>query len=243
MKKILWIGMFLIIGFYCFTFRNVLENHYTDILLEQEKKLEENVRQLKDIEMVNKLKEPENQPRPFVTRTYGSSEDNAPKVKIVEPSDCIMVQELFALMGLGKTMIVPDVYYWLPSREFVTKKLLPLYKKYKEEKHFTYGPKFDCDDFSRNFSIFAQSVYTDLVINKNIEAICAGELYYVPDPETVFYIGGKFIFNVKTIPAGENHAINIIILDDMSVMFIEPQTGEEVTLSPTEKHNIIFCKF
>ncbi len=189
-------------------------------------------------ELNKKLEEPENQPLPMTSKTYLFQQDGS-VLKVVEPKDCFLSAEVELMFRTLKDnkLIVCDNDYWLPSRKFVENKLLPIYRSYIDTHKIVYSNKFDCDDFSRYFCVFSQQLYINLVINKNMQAIAVADIHFVREMSIL-----ALVMNT-TWTADAKHAINMILLDDLTVMFIEPQTGNEIKLTDKEKASIYFCKF
>ncbi len=191
-------------------------------------------------ELVDRYKEPENVQKPLVIRDY-KVEDGSP-LRIVEPKDCFLGTELEFKFKEVKTLVVCDSTYWLPSREYVTEKLLPMFRHTNK---MVYTTKFDCDDFSRQFAFWTQLFYTKTVINKEMEAIAVSEIHYMKKSR-VGAIKLSLPLEVDIpIPfyVYEKHAINCIVLDDLSVIFVEPQSGQQEILSDEEIKSIYFCRF
>lgn len=189
-------------------------------------------------ELNKKLQEPENYPKPMTSRTYTNLQ-NTTVMKIVEPKDCFTSTEIeirFSNIKDNK-LVICDNNYWLPSRKFVENKLLPIYRSYIDTHKIVYSNKFDCDDFSRLFCVFSQSLYINLLINKSMEAISVAEVHFIKDVSIL-----TLIMN-SNWTVDSNHAINMVLLDDLTIMYIEPQTGNEIKLTDKEKASIFFCKF
>lgn len=183
-------------------------------------------------------KEPENTVRPFVLRKYKQEDGSALEIAI--PADGILGSELEFKFRNAKQTVVCDVSYWLPSKDFLITKLLPTFRS---SNFVPYSNKFDCDDFSRFFALFSQTFYTRVVINKGMEGIAIGEVHYLKKspPLLNLTIAGK----VLEVPFFEysKHAINCVVLDDLSILFIEPQSGQEIQLSDEELKSIYYVRF
>jgi hypothetical protein len=188
------------------------------------------------VELDTLLHQPENQPKEFLQHPYVVDKQT---IIIVEPADCLHNKELEPITKLPFNPVAPNQLYWLPSKDFVKHKLIPMYKTSLAANQITYSDKFTCEDFSRFFCVFAQQIYIKLVVNKNEPGIAISEIYYLPDDNLYNFL--KFGNQVRKMV--EYHAINMIILDDLSIMYIEPQNGQEETLTENEKKSIIFCKF
>lgn len=78
----------------------------------------------------------------------------------------------------------------------------------------------DCDNYSTALQFFADFT----VPRQKKTGVSLGEFYY-------------------TMDTGEKHAINLVILDDYRLIFVEPQNSREVTLSAIEKKSAELIKF
>jgi hypothetical protein len=191
-------------------------------------------------EKLDAYKEPENVVKPFVIRDY-KVEDGSP-LRIVSPKDCFLGTELEFKFKDIKTLIVCDNTYWLPSREYVLNKLLPTFRHVNK---MVYTEKFDCDDFSKQLSFWSQLFYIKTVFNKSMESIAISEIHYLKKSRAGS-IKLKLPVEVDIpipIYVFEKHAINAFVLDDLTVIFIEPQTGQQEILSEEEIKSIYFCRF
>lgn len=84
----------------------------------------------------------------------------------------------------------------------------------------------DCDDFCRAAALLAQVLHHRTSPNSD-SALAIGEFYYNLDS------------------GAGNHAINIAIIFDSEpkIVFLEPQTREQVFLSEREKNSCYFIRF
>lgn len=184
--------------------------------------------------------EEENLTRPLTVRDY--KQEDGTILRIALPSDCFLSSELESRFRYLKNtqVVVSDNNYWLPSKYYVYYKLLPAFRKVNT---MSYSTKYDCDDFSKYFSYFAQLYYSDTVLTKPMEAISVCEIYYKKtDSKKSFAITLPLQIKVS-ITISDKHAINGIIVEGSGFMFIEPQTGTEVTLTTEEINSIYFCRF
>ncbi len=194
---------------------------------------------LKTQEKLSLYSEPENIVKPLMIRKYKT--DDGENLNILAPKDGLISIELeYKFKQLNdKQLIICDNSYWLPSREFVVTKLLPMYRTVNL---IPYSDKFDCDDFSRFFSSYAHAFYMRVVINKTMESMAVAEIHYQQKSSVLNMTIANKPLNVPWY-IYEKHAINCIVLDDMSLMFIEPQSGLEVRLTDEELKSIYFAKF
>lgn len=100
-----------------------------------------------------------------------------------------------------------------------------LYENYRKDLFnkgiVKWDQRFDCNRFSLAFCSFAQISYYNN--SGDAQSIAVGEVYYVRDN-------------------GGPHAINIIVTPT-NFIFIEPQSGEILNLTQSEKFSINFIKF
>jgi PAS domain-containing protein len=90
-------------------------------------------------------------------------------------------------------------------------------------------------DFSRDFMSIALDKFRQENVKLPINSLCVAEVWYVP-------VYASFLQSFG-IPV-ENHAINIVVIDeDSEVVFIEPQTCTIVQLTPEEIQSIYFVRF
>ena len=84
--------------------------------------------------------------------------------------------------------------------------------------------KNDCDNFARAYAQDAQDSHA-LSKGSEAQALAVGEIFYVQD-------------------SGGGHAINAAFVDNPPrLVFIEPQTGQAVDLTPAERASIFFARF
>jgi hypothetical protein len=129
-----------------------------------------------------------------------------------------------------KNIFISDTTYWTPSEDWIEKEVIDHYKAHVEYMEIKYDKRFDCDDFARTFATFAHMRYYRNKKDEMCQSIAVGEVWYKPDP----------LNNPLNV---FNHAINVIILDDKNVMFLEPQGCVRVMLTEYEFNNIILVKF
>lgn len=130
-----------------------------------------------------------------------------------------------ALTRFSRIQFADDTYV-LPSRKFVKDVILVAYSKFITEYRLTYNSRFDCDDYSRTFSLFA-SICNNLDGPAGYQGIAVGELWYMKEE-----IVGK-----------TSHAINVIVTSEQEVIFIEPQTGNILHLSDAEIQSVKMIRF
>lgn len=81
----------------------------------------------------------------------------------------------------------------------------------------------DCDDFADLYATLARIAHRRTSGSKGT-ALAIGVLYYTQDK-------------------GGGHAINAAVTPDFGLVFIEPQTGKQVFLSPTELKSATHLRF
>lgn len=131
------------------------------------------------------------------------------------------------LLSLG--INIPNCHFTDSTYLKPTKKwLLGSFSKTFKKKVFGWSlwkwkPSFDCDNFSTLFYSFAQVCHAKS-INNDIEGLTVGEFWY------------------KDKNSGY-HAINICIVENREIIFIEPQTCKEKTLTEEEIKSCTYCRF
>jgi hypothetical protein len=115
----------------------------------------------------------------------------------------------------------PDATYARPMQSFLTGKFYTYFKGWLSENSLsTWNARFDCDNFATTYYTFAQ------ICNKKgdrkEEAIAVGIMFFKQD-------------------SGGGHAINFAIVENKKFVTIEPQTGEVIALSQTEKDSCWFA--
>ena len=142
------------------------------------------------------------------------------------PASFIEVQ-LIGYLGsqIGHWSLTSDSTYatvghdWLPG----------FYERFRRDLHrkgvVGWEQGFDCNKFAAAFSAAAQmEYYRDMWGKPNAaQALAIGEVWYAQD------IGG-------------NHAV-VLAITERGAFFIEPQTGAFITLSLSERRNILLKKF
>jgi len=127
------------------------------------------------------------------------------------------------------SIYAPDANYALYSLDYIKGEG---YEKFKEWlfKRGILGWRhtFDCDNYAEAFRVFLQIVHSKTQKgrddNSKKQAVAIGVIWYERDGR-----GG--------------HAINVVVTkieDKLVVKFIEPQTGEELELTDSERETIFF---
>ena len=126
---------------------------------------------------------------------------------------------------LCQHVITPDASYAAPTLDWLTG---PFWSYFRTSRAAlgTWTRRNDCDNFARAYAQAAQDAHA-LTAGNDADALAAGEVFY-------FQAGD---------PA-RGHAINCAFVGaDASLVFIEPQTGQPVTLSTNERNSVFFVRF
>lgn len=122
-------------------------------------------------------------------------------------------------------VVAPDLDYALPTRAWLGG---PFWESFKADRWAkgvtTWERKNDCDNFARAYAQHAQDCHA-VSRGSQKEGLAVGEFFY-------------------TQATGGGHAINVAFADDATrPLFIEPQTGREITLTPDEQASAFFVRF
>lgn len=116
-----------------------------------------------------------------------------------------------------------DTTYAKPKLAWLTDKFWPWFKNARWKSNTDkWTRKNDCDNFARAYCVFAQDAHADTPLNDD-EGLAVGEFCYVRS-------------------SGEAHAI-VVALTDVGLVYIEPQTGEVLGLTPQEKSSCFRVSF
>lgn len=121
--------------------------------------------------------------------------------------------------------LLVDTDYALPTTSWLLTTFYPWWQDQRNSLGLTTWTRInDCDNFARAYAQAAQDCYALTPVDgTRPEALAVGELCYIKDGS-----GG--------------HAIVLAITEDGKV-FIEPQTGKRIFLSPTEIDSCFFVRF
>ena len=138
------------------------------------------------------------------------------------------LQEFLTESGIQPfTVLIADDNYSLPDPQWILNDFANALRSFQlAMETATYMPeKNDCDNFTRGAAYFADVLHSR---TRDVQtAICFGEFWY-------------------TLDAGGGHAINIAVVkngDVMELMFFEPQTLMQLTLSKTEIESCYAYRF
>lgn len=129
-----------------------------------------------------------------------------------------------AMMGAGLPIWVGpfcyDASYGKPTEDWLLNKFWPWFRdtRFEANKH-KWTPKNDCDNFARRWAMECQDAHADT--DQGDEGLAVGE----------------FCYHASSGAVQGPHAI-VVAITDQGVIFIEPQTGQRLTLTPNE---IISC--
>lgn len=124
---------------------------------------------------------------------------------------------ILILSNFKTAPVLPDEKYQLVN-EAALKNFYEYYKSDLFNKGVTkWDSSFDCNRFALYYQALAQITYYRETFGKRVaQSIAVGEVYY------------------KSDKSGGGHAINMIITPTR-ILFVEPQTGEEIILTKKRK--------
>lgn len=121
------------------------------------------------------------------------------------------------------SVFVPDRSYSLASSHWFDAFNLWFRGKMFDFVGDSWDQRFDCDDFARFFAAFCQLANYRTRHDSRAEGLAVGEVFFRKDN-------------------GGGHAINVA-MTEKGIQFIEPQNGDFIGLSQTEKQSIWFVRF
>ncbi len=131
------------------------------------------------------------------------------------------IRLLFPVWSRG---VFYDVTYALPTTRWLFDEFVPWFRtqRFKANRH-KWERKNDCDNFARAFAVFAADAHNEG--RSDLEGIAVG----------VFcYIGSSHVRGP--------HAITCAITEE-GLIFIEPQTGQRLALTPAEIQTCFHYEF
>ena len=134
----------------------------------------------------------------------------------------IEASELRKVFADVPVVIIPDRNYHCPSKRWVLGVVYDNFAGYLGQRGQSYERRFDCDDHARMFAVWAVLEYIKEI--REPEGVAVGELFYRRRD-------------------GVGHAINVAVLDNKKVTYIEPQLGRTIRLNQDEKKSIWFVRF
>jgi hypothetical protein len=120
-------------------------------------------------------------------------------------------------------VILSDATYAKPTTAWLRDHFWPWFQKMRWNlglNHWT--RKNDCDSFSRAYAQAAQDCHA-LTVGETEEGLAVGQFYYI-----------------GTTHVQGPHAICVAFTDDGKI-YIEPQTGQRLALTPTEELSCFAC--
>ena len=119
-------------------------------------------------------------------------------------------------------MLITDANYARPTTAWLTGKFNDYFRNWLFQNDLLkWAENFDCDNFSSFYYSFAQACHTKS--NRKEQGIAVGEMFYRQNGT-----GG--------------HAINVAITEK-GVIYIEPQTGQQIKLTDVEKQSCWSVRF
>ena len=133
------------------------------------------------------------------------------------------IQKLVTDFGFKNAkLFISDGTYARPTTSYLTGKFYEFYTAWLSDHNFSqWRATWDCDNFASTYYVFAQMCHAKAA--RKEEGISVGELFYRQD-------------------TGGGHAINLAITEK-GVVIIEPQNGQEMTLSKKEKESCWMIRF
>lgn len=122
-------------------------------------------------------------------------------------------------------VILSDSTYAKPTSAWLRDKFWPWFKGARENLGLmTWTRKNDCDGFSRAYAQAASDCHA-LTAGEESEGLAVGEFFYV-----------------GTTHVQGPHAI-VVAFTDEGKLYLEPQTGQRIALTPTEEISAFFVHF
>lgn len=117
---------------------------------------------------------------------------------------------------------VSDSNYARPTSTYLLGKFYSFYKEWLAEHNLlVWKDRWDCDNFASTYYVFCQMCH--FKSKRPEQGIAVGELFFLQD-------------------SGGGHAVNCAVTEK-GLVIIEPQTGEILRLSETEKKNTFMIRF
>lgn len=116
----------------------------------------------------------------------------------------------------------PDTTYAEPTLRWLQGAFWQSFRADRWAKVGSYSRKNDCDNWARAYAQHAQDCHA-MSHGSEAEALAVGEMFY-------------------TKASGEGHAICVAITEQ-GLVFLEPQNGQVITLSPSEILSCFFVRF
>ena len=135
------------------------------------------------------------------------------------------IQEILDENGIGVEATFFDDIYAQVDEDWVVGEFKESFSDFRDKYQIGYQEKaFDCENFSRIYSGWADIRHARTP-GHPVSGVAIGTLAYTRDVD------------------GMGHGINIAICNNSKLVFVEPQTGNKITLTETEKWNALDCRF
>ncbi len=122
----------------------------------------------------------------------------------------------------SRAVIFADDEYARPSLAWLQGKFWDAFQRDRWDRVGSYSRKNDCDNWARAYAQLAQDCHAATVGN-NAAALAVGEFFYARED-------------------GVRHAI-VCAFVESGLVFIEPQNGRVLTLTPSERQLCFFVRF
>lgn len=133
-------------------------------------------------------------------------------------------EEVRSLFPAWVRVINYDNTYAKPTNSWLFNEFIPWFKTNRWQRDKSkWDRKNDCDNFARTFCVYVQDAHSDG--KSDAEALAVGEFCYVGST----HVQGP-------------HAIVCAITED-GLIFIEPQSGQRLALTPTEIQSCFHVAF
>jgi len=135
-------------------------------------------------------------------------------------------QEMHAMLKAqgfeNAQLFVTDGDYARPTANYLTGKFYEFYRNWLSDHNLvTWKDRWDCDNFSSTYYVFSQMCH--FKSKRPEQGIAVGELFYMQD-------------------SGGGHAVNCAVTEKGFVV-IEPQNGQEFSLTDNEKRHVALVRF
>jgi hypothetical protein len=122
-------------------------------------------------------------------------------------------------------VILSDSDYGKPTVAWLREKFWPWFQRQRFDLGLLkWDRRNDCDNFARSYAQSAADCHA-LTVGENAEGLAVGEFYY---------IGTSHVKGA--------HAI-VVAFTEEGKIYIEPQTGQRLALTPTEELSCFFVRF
>lgn len=138
--------------------------------------------------------------------------------------NAVEITEAIAAVGVEERPFFYDSTYGRPKKDWLHSTFYPWFKNWLLDLGiYKWERRHDCDDFARSFCCLAQAAHA-LTQGNDDEAVAVGEFCYVANG-----IGP--------------HAIVCAVVEGNEVVFLEPQSGQFLTLTEDERKSCFRVSF